>query len=91
MVEQLHVFVSGQVQGVGYRQATCNEAVRLGLTGWVRNLSDGRVEAVFIGPRDLQETMLAWCKVGPDFSNVTSIEADFEDVTEKLNRFEIRF
>lgn len=56
-----HVFVTGRVQGVGFRYSTVDTASQLGLTGWVRNLPDGRVEAVFEGVRDIVEDMVRWC------------------------------
>jgi acylphosphatase len=59
-----HVFVTGKVQGVGYRMSTWEVANKLGLKGWVRNLPDGRVEAVFEGSRDVIEEMIAWCHQG---------------------------
>jgi acylphosphatase len=62
---RVRVFIDGRVQGVGFRTRTAREALRLGLTGWIRNLYDGRVEAVFEGPRDAVEEMLAWTRRGP--------------------------
>lgn len=91
MNEVLHVLISGRVQGVGFRQATYDEAVRLGLTGWVRNLSDGRVEAVFSGARELQEQVLAWCRKGPTFAHVEEVEAEYECHDDRFAGFEIRF
>ena len=65
---RVRVFVEGRVQGVGFRQSTAREAMRLGLQGWVRNLPDGRVEAVYEGPRDAVEKMLAWSGRGPGWA-----------------------
>ena len=62
---RVHVLISGRVQGVGYRFSTCDLAARLGLGGWVRNLSDGRVEAVFEGPSAEVAQAVAWCRRGP--------------------------
>ncbi len=61
-----HVFISGRVQGVGYRYSTVDTASQLGLTGWVRNLPDNRVEAVFEGAREVVEDMVRWCHSGPE-------------------------
>src|SRR6476469_7238634 len=58
---RVHVFVSGVVQGVGYRYSTRNQAKYFGLGGWVRNLPDGRVEAVFEGSKKAVEGMISWC------------------------------
>lgn len=91
MNELLHVYVSGRVQGVGYRQSTYHEAIRLGLLGWVRNLPDGRVEAVFSGPRSIQELMLAWCRSGPPHAQVDDVDASFEPNDDRFVNFDIRF
>lgn len=61
---RVHVFITGKVQGVGYRMSTWQAANNLGLSGWVRNLPDGRVEAVFEGSRDMVEEMINWCYQG---------------------------
>ena len=64
-VVRVRVFVDGRVQRVGFRTRLAHEALRLGLAGWVRNLHDGRVEAVYEGPRDEVEEMLVWTRRGP--------------------------
>jgi acylphosphatase len=74
----LHAFVSGRVQGVFFRDATRREAVALGLVGWVRNLADGRVETLFIGPRSACERALAFVRVGPPAAAVTGVEFAWE-------------
>lgn len=89
MDEQLHVFVTGRVQGVGFRQATCAEASRLAITGWVRNLSDARVEALFCGTHETLDLMRAWCQQGPAFAQVNSIDARFESCTSEYTHFTI--
>ncbi|WP_449240547.1 acylphosphatase [Desulfoscipio gibsoniae] len=71
---QKHVFISGRVQGVYYRDYTRREAEKLGIKGWVRNLPDGRVEAVFEGPEDAVENMVAWCYQGSPRSEVIKVE-----------------
>ena len=60
-----HVLIAGRVQGVYYRASTRDQAIALGLCGWVRNLRDGRVEAVFEGPKDAVDQMIRWCHQGP--------------------------
>jgi acylphosphatase len=67
------VFVSGIVQGVGYRYSTLQQAQALKLNGWVRNLSDGRVEAVFEGDRAKVEQMIQWCSQGPSAAVVKDV------------------
>jgi acylphosphatase len=62
---RVRAFVDGRVQGVGFRYSTAREATRLGIQGWARNLPDGRVEAVYEGPRDAVEEMLGWTRRGP--------------------------
>ena len=67
---RVRVFVEGWVQGVSFRYSTYQEAARLGVSGWVRNLPDGRVEAVYEGPRDAVEEMVAWTRRGPKWAHV---------------------
>lgn len=71
--------VGGLVQGVAFRMRTQREAGRLELTGWVRNLADGRVEAVFEGESDAVEKMLAWCRSGPPSARVEQFDVKFEE------------
>lgn len=71
---RVRLLVEGRVQGVGYRYGARAEALRLGLFGWVRNRSDGRVELEVEGPEDVVETMLAWCARGPAFAAVDRVE-----------------
>ncbi|HSX40410.1 MAG TPA: acylphosphatase [Candidatus Saccharimonadales bacterium] len=70
----LHVFISGQVQGVGYRRFVKRHAQKLGLTGWVRNIPDRRVEATFSGSKEQIDEILKICKKGPFLSEVTRVE-----------------
>ncbi len=84
-----HVFITGKVQGVGYRFSTQDVAQVFGLAGWVRNLPDGRVEAVFEGDRTAVEKMLAWCRKGPPNAMVEKVTVTDEEL-EGLSGFEIR-
>lgn len=84
-----HVFITGKVQGVGYRFSTQDVAQVFGLAGWVRNLPDGRVEAVFEGDRAAVEKMLAWCRKGPPNAVVEKV-AVRDEALEGLSGFEIR-
>lgn len=78
--KMVHVFISGDVQGVGYRTWALNVADELGLDGWIRNISDGTVEAVFSGDEDAVDEMLDQCKSGPDSCQVDHVEIeDAED------------
>ncbi|WP_101297730.1 acylphosphatase [Halegenticoccus soli] len=74
-----HVFVSGKVQGVYYRANTRDAARERGVDGWVRNLPDGRVEAVFEGPSDAVESMVEWCHTGSPAARVDGVEAEYGD------------
>lgn len=78
-VARVHLWVSGRVQGVFYR-AECREAAQgLGLAGWVRNLDDGRVEALAEGPKEKIDEFLAWCHRGPRLAQVTGVEVRWEE------------
>jgi len=74
-----HVFVSGTVQGVYYRANTRDTARETGVDGWVRNLADGRVEAVFEGPADAVESMVEWCHTGSPAAEVEDVEVEYTD------------
>ncbi|MEA2500956.1 MAG: acylphosphatase [Actinomycetota bacterium] len=74
-----HVFVSGQVQGVFFRAETSRLARSKGVAGWVRNLPDGRVEAVFEAPLWVVESMLEWMRTGPRGAAVSSVDVSWED------------
>jgi acylphosphatase len=84
-----HVLVSGHVQGVTYRATTRREANDRGVDGWVRNLADGRVEAVFEGPADAVEGMLEYCHEGPTRARVEDVSVEYES-PEGVSGFEIR-
>ncbi|WXL24328.1 acylphosphatase [Ectopseudomonas mendocina] len=70
----MHGYVSGRVQGVYFRQSTAQEADRLNLDGWVRNLPDGRVEVLFEGAEAAVEGLAEWLKNGPENADVKSLE-----------------
>ncbi|MEQ8970179.1 MAG: acylphosphatase [Coleofasciculus sp. C1-SOL-03] len=84
-----HVFISGQVQGVGYRLSTVSEARQCSVNGWVRNIPDGRVEAVFEGTKSGVEEMINWCHKGPSAAVVKDVAVEYEE-PEGLNGFETR-
>jgi acylphosphatase len=89
MPSRAHVYVSGRVQGVGFRASTRREASRVGVDGWVTNLADGRVEAVFEGDRASVDAMVEWCRSGPETARVEATEVHREDPV-GLDGFEIR-
>ena len=87
--ERAHVYVSGQVQGVSFRDATRQQAEELGLGGWVRNLQDGRVEAVFEGESETVRQMIEWCESGPSSADVDDVSVE-QETPERLSGFEVR-
>ncbi|HIE34064.1 MAG TPA: acylphosphatase [Candidatus Altiarchaeales archaeon] len=91
MKNRVHVFISGRVQGVFFRASTRDKALELGLTGWVRNLPDDRVEAVFEGEEEKVKEMLKWCNKGPAFASVSDVEYTIEKPTGEFSSFEIRY
>lgn len=84
-----HVFISGRVQGVYFRSYTQRKARSLGLTGWVRNRWDGRVEAVFEGDEKAVQQAINWCHVGSPSAQVDQVEVSYEDPTGEFNRFSV--
>jgi acylphosphatase len=88
---QAHLFIEGRVQGVFYRAFARNLASKLGLNGWVRNLYDGRVEALFEGSRDLIEQAIQECRKGPAGSSVRNIDVLWEESQGEYKGFEVRY
>lgn len=84
------VTVSGRVQGVFYRRSCADEAQRQGVRGYVRNLPDGRVEALFVGSDEAVAAMIAWCRRGPAMAVVESIAIERESTDERFDEFRIR-
>jgi acylphosphatase len=80
-VRRVHVSITGQVQGVFFRATCRRRAADLQLAGWIRNAADGSVEAVFEGPSDAVETMLAWCAEGPSGARVEDVRVTEESPT----------
>ncbi len=74
----MHVTVSGRVQGVGFRWATLERARQRGIAGWVRNRPDGAVEAVFEGPPDAVDALVAWVRRGPSGARVDDVTVELE-------------
>lgn len=83
--------ISGKVQGVYYRVRTKKEADRLGVKGWVRNLANGCVEAVFKTDEKTMEKMIQWCRKGSPGAVVTRVETEAYDLIENINTFDIKF
>ena len=85
-----HVFVTGKVQGVGFRWNARDYASKLGLTGWVRNLPDSRVELCFQGEQGAVNKMEDWCRTGASYFKVTGISVSENAPIEGETGFEIR-
>ncbi len=89
-MKQAHLIITGFVQGVGYRKFVRHEARKSGLTGWVRNLADGSVEALVVGEeKDVQE-FIELCKKGPFLAQVDNIHEEWEEAKEEFEEFVIR-
>ena len=88
--KRVRVVIKGWVQGVGFRANCRHEAQRLGLTGWVRNRSDGSVEALFEGPAPAVDEMLRWCETGPSGAEVSDVQVTDAPEGEPGRSFVIR-
>ncbi|MEE9496158.1 MAG: acylphosphatase [Desulfobacterales bacterium] len=86
-----HAIISGRVQGVFFRMETQRAADRCGVCGWVRNLKDGTVEAVFEGDQDRVDAILDWCRQGPPHANVADVNVSWNDYTGEFKGFDISF
>lgn len=91
MTAQLHVIVSGRVQGVAYRYFAEKQANDLGLTGWVRNLHDGRVEVLAEGERAGLERLLECLRAGPRMARVEAADVEWREYTGDFPDFRIAF
>ena len=87
-MKRAHLWVTGRVQGVFFRQSTEIRARELGLVGWVRNLSDGRVEAIAEGAPDALEQWIAFCHDGPPAAQVEHVEIQWEPASGAFKQFE---
>ncbi len=86
-----HLFVSGKVQGVFFRETVRKKAAREGVTGWAKNLRDGRVEAVFEGKESKVKKMVDWTRSGPIWAKIDSLDLVWEDYKNEFKEFEIRY
>jgi acylphosphatase len=84
-----HVTVSGEVQGVFFRETARRKATEAGVAGWITNRSDGRVEAVFEGPAEAVDDLVEFCREGPTAATVEDVEVTTEE-PESLSGFDVR-
>jgi len=91
MKSSVHVFISGRVQGVWFRANTKQKAEMLGLTGWVRNTDDGRVEAVFEGEENNVDEMIKWCYKGPSLAKVLKVDVKKQNEINEFDCFSIKY
>ena len=90
-MKRVRVYVSGRVQGVFFRAETQRAATNYNLTGWVRNLADGRVEALLEGEGKSVDKMLEWCRKGPPAARVENVSVTEESYTGEFNNFTIKY
>ncbi|HEC87791.1 MAG TPA: acylphosphatase [Thermoplasmata archaeon] len=84
-MKRVHVKIYGRVQGVWFRANTKEKAEEVGVGGWVRNMPDGSVEAVFEGKDEKVEKMIEWCRHGPPLARVDRVEVRYEDLKGEKN------
>ena len=89
--KRIHIFVTGRVQGVFFRQSTRVMAIKNHVNGWVRNLDDGRVEIVAEGETQNINNLVDWCKTGPANSRVDDFQSLEENFTDEFENFEVRY
>jgi acylphosphatase len=88
---RIHIFVSGQVQGVFFRAETRIKAKELGLFGWVRNLENGQVEILAEGEKEKLEKLVEWAKEGPALARVNGLKVEWQEYKGEFSQFEIRY
>ena len=86
---RIRLIIEGRVQGVWFRDSTRKEADRLGVSGWVKNRSDGTVEALVEGPEALVKELISWCRQGPPFARVDGIRETRETWVGDFDTFDI--
>jgi len=87
--KRIHIFITGRVQGVFFRQSTRVMAIKNNVNGWIRNLNDGRVEIVAEGETQNIDNLVTWCKTGPANSRVDEFELLDEDSTGEFENFDV--
>jgi len=86
---RVRLLIEGRVQGVLYRVTAESKAKQFGVTGWIRNLPSGKVEAIVEGPEDKVNEMIEWCKIGPIAAHVTDVKVEKKDHTGEYDDFRV--
>lgn len=86
---RVHLYITGTVQGVFYRQNTKNKAIHLNIKGWVRNLDDGRVEIIAEGEKEKINELIDWTHKGPEHAEVKNVNIEFEEYRAEFSDFSI--
>lgn len=89
LIQAINIQVEGKVQGVLFRASTAKKANALGLSGWVKNLSNGRVEIHAQGPEVNLQTLLIWCNKGPVLAKVAKVYHEMAELDQKLSSFKV--
>jgi len=91
MKSTVHVVISGRVQGVWFRVSTKQKAEQLGVTGWVKNTADGKVEALFEGDKKHIQEMIDWCHQGPPSAQIDHVEITEQSSSNGFDGFSIKY
>ncbi len=86
-----HLFVSGRVQGVFFRENAKKKAEKMSVSGWIKNLKDGRIEAILEGDKANVVELIKWAEHGPFWAKVESVETNWENYRAEFNNFEIKY
>ncbi len=86
-----HVIISGKVQGVYFRAETRDQALYLGVNGWIRNMPGRKVEGVFEGEQDKVNKLIEWCRQGPPGAEVSDVEVEWQSCGSEFSSFKITF
>ena len=91
MLKRVHILISGDVQGIGFRFSTIQVARDLKLTGWVRNNPESTVEIIAEGEEESLENLIAWAKEGPKPAKVANVKIDWQKPTGDFDSFDVRY
>lgn len=88
-MNRVHIYIEGRVQGVGFRAGMQRRAEQLGVTGFVKNIQDGRVEAIIAGDDEAVDKLVQYAREGPQFANVTTVTIEHQEYTAEFSSFTI--